>query len=104
MIGVGQYVDGGPHETDWVKRMRGLLAKRVVVTLNDDASVQLRGVLIAFTDQGEVCLMEPWTGETTWGWPCLHVAELPPQCAVFAMPRPAQVVVSRELLDDRRDR
>lgn len=74
------------NESEWVRTMRGLLAKRVVVTLNDDASVRIRGVLLAFTDQGEVCVMDPHTGETTWAWPNLHIAELPPQCAVEAVP------------------
>jgi hypothetical protein len=69
--------DPDPNESEWVRTMRALLSKRVVVTLNDDASVRVRGVLLAFTDYGDVCVMDPDTGETTWGWPNLHIAELP---------------------------
>jgi hypothetical protein len=72
--------------SDWVRTMRGLLSKRVQVTLNDDASVRLRGVLLAFSDMGDVCILDPDTGETTWAWPNLHIVELPPQCAVIAVP------------------
>jgi hypothetical protein len=76
-----------PEESEWVRTMRGLLSRRVVVTLNDDASVRIRGVLLAFTDHGDVCVMDPDTGETTWGWPNLHIVEVAPQCAVEAVPR-----------------
>lgn len=76
-----------PNESEWVRTMRALLSKRVVVTLNDDASAKIRGVLLAFTDQGEVCVLDPDTGETTWAWPNLHIAEVAPQCAVEALPR-----------------
>lgn len=65
-------MSGEPPDMDneWVRNMRSMLRKEVVVTLEREPLVEVRGVLHWFDDLGEVCL----NGEDgfRWAWPNLE--------------------------------
>lgn len=61
--------------SDWSDTMRDFLGKAVVVTLSTDEPVTVAGILVSFTDDGEVCVQEE-DGTHRWAWPNLHIREV----------------------------
>lgn len=59
----------------WSELMGSLLGKRVEVTLTDDATEKVVGILHDFSDWGEVSVLDD-SGRMRYAWPNLHIREV----------------------------
>lgn len=65
----------GESDTEWHRRMRSLLGKKVVVTIQRQPQIVAEGTLVDFGEDGEVGLRDE-CGFVHWAWPNLNIAEV----------------------------
>jgi tRNA U54 and U55 pseudouridine synthase Pus10 len=65
----------GSDPESWAGTMRRLLGKQVEVTISEEPSVTVVGVLVSFGEDGGVCVREE-DGMHRWSWPNLRIREL----------------------------